>query len=112
MMLGPTMRCRQLTGRPVCVQPDRDPAMVDVAVVVVLHVLFATPHHLDGPVHLLRDAHRLGNVVRFETPTKASAKKMVVYDYLLDRQSRGFGGKLLCAAECLVAAPDIATDPR
>ncbi len=65
MMFGPTdaaMAPALQRGLAFGVQPDnRDPTVIDVAVVVVLHILLTTPHHLQWAniATALGDAHGL-----------------------------------------------------
>ena len=79
------------------VVPGRDPAVgeacgeaieIEWPVEGLLDVLFARPDHLDRAVYLLRDAHRLGDVVDLEPPAEAAADQMIVDDDLLERKAR------------------------
>ena len=74
----------------------------------LLDILFARPDDLDGPVDLLRDAHRLGDVVYFEPPAETAADQMVVDDNLLGRQPGHLRRDPLGAGDHLIADPDLA----
>jgi hypothetical protein len=51
----------------------------------VLDVLFAGPHHFDGPIDMLCDPHGSNDHVGFELASKPATEQMVVDDHLLDR---------------------------
>ena len=74
----------------------------------LLDVLFARPDHLDRAVDLLRDAHRLGDVVHLEPPAEAAADQMIVDDDLLERKARHLRRDRLRARDDLIADPDLA----
>src|SRR5262249_44992502 len=81
---------------------------IDRAVVVVLDVFLAGPHHLYRHVHLLGDADGGDDHVGLELAAKAAAEQVVVDDDFLDRQPGGLRGLRLHARGDLRAGPDLA----
>ena len=51
---------------------------IDRTVDVVLDVLFAGPHHLHGPIDLLRDTHGRDRHVGLELASETAAEQVVV----------------------------------
>ena len=74
----------------------------------MLDVLLAGPHHLDGAIDLLGDAHGRDHHVGLELAAKTAAEQVVVDDHLLDRQAGRLRRLRLHAGHDLRAGPDLA----
>ena len=75
---------------------------------VVLDILLAGPHDLDGAVDLLRDLDRASDAIAFQPPAEATADQMIVEHDLLQRQAGDLRCRRLAARDRLVADPDFA----
>ncbi len=82
--------------------------MGDHAVVIVLHVVFARPGHLDRGAHRLRNFHRFADEIGFETAPESAAEKRCVDEDGFRVEARDFGGRGLGTGLGLRGRPDVA----
>ena len=75
---------------------------------VVLDVLLARPHDLDGTVDLLGDLDGARDAIGLQPPAEPAADQMVVDHDLVQRQARGLRRRRLGARDGLGADPDLA----
>ncbi len=67
-----------------------DRVAIDGTIDVVLDILFARPHHLDGTIDMLRNSDGLNHHVGLKLAAKTAAEQVIVRDHFLDRKPGRF----------------------
>ena len=104
----PAKRLFHATGWPLSSKPGGDAVEPIRPVHIVLDVLLAGPHDLDGAIDVFGDLDGADRAVGLQPPAEAAADQMIVHDDLLERQARGLRGHRLDARHGLAADPDFA----